>query len=314
MNIAVIGAGAMGSLFAALLTEGGHAVSLYEARPDIIAAIDRDGILIERDGVTRSVRVAVRSNTAVIPGAELVIVFVKAYQTAAAVAVVAQALADKGCALTLQNGMGNAELLAARLGPERVLAGTTAHGATLLAPGRIRHAGIGATTIGPWQVPAVGMAQEIAALFTAAGIATSVATEVGAVLWEKLLINAGINAVTALTGIRNGKVVDLEPARRVSTTAVLEGIAVARAAGVTVRADLPTLMFRVALQTAGNRSSMGQDIDRHRPTEIAAINGYLVRLAREHGIDTPVNRTLVDLVATIETTFAREETAGPGPG
>jgi 2-dehydropantoate 2-reductase len=314
VNIAVIGAGAMGSLFAALLAEGGHAVALYELQPAIIAAINRDGIRIERDGATRTAHVPVHASTAAVAGAELVVVFVKAYQTAAAMTVVAQLLGASGRVLTLQNGMGNAELLAAQFGPERVLAGTTSHGATLLAPGRIRHAGVGTTTIGPWPTGASSRDQEIAAAFTAAGIATTVAANVRAVLWEKLLINVGINAVTALTGIRNGAVVDLEPARRVSTAAVLEGLAVARAAGVTVRADLPTLMFRVALQTAGNRSSMGQDIDRRRPTEIDSINGYLVRLGRTLGIATPVNDTLANLIATIAATFERGDASGQRHG
>ncbi|MCC6202174.1 MAG: 2-dehydropantoate 2-reductase [Gammaproteobacteria bacterium] len=305
MNIAVIGAGAMGSLFAALLAEGGHALWLYEIQPEIVAAIERDGIVIERAGATRVVRVAARSEVTAIPAVALVVVFVKAYHTAAAAGVAARLAGDTGRVLTLQNGMGNAEQLAAQVGVERVFAGTTAHGATLLAPGRIRHAGSGATTLGPWSYGATEGARDIAAAFNAAGIAVTVTADVRAVLWEKLLINAGINAVTALTGIRNGELVELESARQVGTAALLEGMAIARAAGVTVRADLPTLLFRVAMHTAGNRSSMGQDIDRHRPTEIAAINGYLVRLADEFGIRAPVNRTLSNLIATIEATFQR---------
>lgn len=306
MNIAVVGAGAMGELFGALLAEAGHEIWLHDVRPEVVAAIERDGITIERDGVERTVRVPAREDPAAIPRAELVLVFVKSYQTERAAGTVALLAGDAGLVLTLQNGMGNAELLAARVGAERVLAGTTAHGATLLAPGRIRHAGAGATTIGPWSYGATNVADEIARTFSAAGLSTRTASDVRAVLWEKLLVNIGINAITALTGIRNGRLLDLEPARRVSVAAVQEAVRVARAAGVTVRADITTLMFQIALATAGNRSSMGQDVDHHRPTEIAAINGYVVRLAARLGVEVPVNGTLTGLIETLETCFAAE--------
>ena len=241
------------------------------------------------------------------------IVFVKSTQTAGVAPIAASVAAGGGTVMTLQNGMGNAESLAEVLDPARILAGTTSHGATLLGPGRIRHAGIGPTTIGAWAAVPEGRqrARQVAELFNSAGIETSEAEEVRTVLWNKLLINIGINAITALTAIKNGQLLDLEATRELSRAAVEEALAVARAGAIKVRPDAVDIVFQVARATAANRSSMGQDVDHRRRTEIGAINGFIVAEARRLGLAAPVNGTLTALIQTLEHHFPRPSEAVP---
>jgi len=184
--------------------------------------------------------------------------------------------------------------------PNRVLAGTTSHGATLLGPGRVRHAGVGLTRIGLWAGGNSTSIRDIAAFFTKAGIETEVVEDVQSIIWDKLIVNIGINAITALTGITNGQLLDLAVTKELCRSAVDEAVAVARAEGVKIRNDAVDYVFHVAQATASNRSSMGQDIDQKRETEVEAINGFIVRRGQKLGLDTPVNFTLAALIETLQ--------------
>ncbi len=302
MKIAVVGAGAMGSLFGALLAEDGNDVWLYDVQVDHVNAVNASGLSIEREGKTRTVTIKATCEPQDIGQVELAIIFVKSTHTQSAVATANDLVGANGLVMTLQNGMGNADVIAGIINPNRILAGTTAQGATMLGAGKIRHAGKGATTIGMWAPGQKGFAraQKIADFFTRAGIETAAVEEVRDIIWHKLFINIGINAITALTGIKNGQILDLEITRELSRTAVNEAIAVARAAGIKVQAETVTQVFKVAEATAVNRSSMGQDVDNHRQTEIGAINGFIVREAKRLGLKATVNETLAALVETME--------------
>ncbi len=303
MKIVVIGAGAMGSLFGGFLAEHKKEVTLLDIWPEHMDTINSNGLIIEREGERRQVSIPATTKSETIGEADLAIVFVKSTQTAQAAQTAAKLINSTGMVLTLQNGMGNADVLDETLGGDRVLAGTTSHGATLLGPGTIRHAGIGATTIGLWQGADSTKAQAVADLFNDAGIETSVTDDVRALIWEKLLINVGINAITALTGIKNGKIDEFPAARRLSEMAVREAITVAQAKGVSVRDDAVVHVLQVAQATATNRSSMGQDVDNHRQTEIGTINGAVVKYANKEGIAVPVNETLTCLVETLQSHY-----------
>jgi 2-dehydropantoate 2-reductase len=302
MKIAVIGAGAMGSLFGALLAEADNEVWLYDVRQEHVQTINRQGLSIERQGQTRLVRLHATTEPDQIGMAELTIIFVKSTQTRAAALTAQQIAGSDGTVMTLQNGMGNADIIAEVIAPHRILAGTTSHGATMLGAGRIRHAGIGATTIGTWD--AAGQNRQLAArfaeFFTRAGIETEAVDEVRSVVWNKLLINIGINAITALSDIKNGQILDLEITRELSRKAVEEAMAVARARDIAIKEDAVEIVLKVAEATAVNRSSMGQDVDNKRQTEIDAINGFIVKEAKMLGIEAPVNFALTALVKTLE--------------
>ena len=302
MKIAVVGAGAMGSLFGAMLAEAGNEVWLYDVWVEHVQTINKDGLSIEREGKTRTLSIEATTDPEQIGQAELVIIFVKSTHTASAAETARKIAGSDGAVMTLQNGMGNADILSEFINPERVLAGTTSHGATMLGPGSIRHAGVGATTIGTWAETEQGRerARKLSDFFTGIGIETEAVDDVRSVLWNKLLINIGINAITALTAIKNGRILDLEITRELSRNAVEEAMKIAGKMNIKVREDAVDHVYAVAEATAVNRSSMGQDVDNKRQTEIGTINGFIVRQAKRLGMQAPVNETLTALVETLQ--------------
>ncbi|MCI5195299.1 MAG: 2-dehydropantoate 2-reductase [Candidatus Electrothrix sp. AW5] len=323
MKITVIGTGAMGCLFGGLLTEYGVDVQLLGVRKQQINTLNKQGLAIVYQGKKRIIRVRATVDPAEIIGTELAVLFVKHAQTAEAARSAASLLGSTGYALTLQNGMGNAEILADILGKDRVLCGTTAQGAMVLKPGKVQHSGNGETVLGMWgqgkdavedavedaiEDPVEDpVGTEVAKIFSAAGIYSETVDDIIPVLWKKLFVNVGINAITALTGLRNGQLLAHEDARLLIRDVVAEAMAVAKAYSIEVPADILEHVEQVAQATASNRSSMGQDIDNQRPTEIDAINGYIVRKAEKVGLAVPVNQTLVRLVQVVQGQYMTSE-------
>jgi 2-dehydropantoate 2-reductase len=306
MKITIIGAGAMGGLFGTYLHIAGHEVRFLVRQQSLMDYINGNGIrLIARDKeqtvfIPAVVKVSAQS------ASQLTIVCVKSMDTRSAAQSANITTRNDGWVLTLQNGMGNGDILADVCGGHRVIAGSTANGATVLEPGLIRHAGVGPTVLGRWETQGANDSKvdTVSELFNSAGLETRVVQDVRRILWEKLLINVGINAITALTGIMNGRIVDHDETRWISRTAVDEAALVAKAAGIELSDGAMDRVFQVALDTAQNRSSMGQDVDRRRQTEIGAINGFVVEMADRFGIAVPVNRTLFGLIRTLESTFS----------
>jgi 2-dehydropantoate 2-reductase len=303
MKITVVGAGAMGSLFGALLSESGTSVRLLDIWAEHINAINENGLGIELDGKIRSVNIKATTDKKKIRKADLVIIFVKSNHTGDAAGVASELVSRTGFVLTLQNGLGNADIIAKSINPGRIIAGTTSHGATILGPGLIRHAGIGPTLIGMWSGDEKAAVQCIADVFNKAGIATETVDDIRGVVWKKLMINVGINAVTALTGIRNGHLLDLSSTRALVRAAVEEAMGIARTNGIKIPDDMVEQVFRVAETTGANRSSMGQDVDNKRQTEIGVINGAVVKEAQKLGLVVPVNQTLTRLMETLQTHY-----------
>ncbi|MBW2571288.1 MAG: 2-dehydropantoate 2-reductase [Deltaproteobacteria bacterium] len=304
MKITVVGAGAMGSLFGALLSESGISVRLYDIWAEHVKAINENGLGIELDGKTRSVNVKATTDKKTIGKADLAIIFVKSTRTGDAARVASELVSSTGFVLTLQNGMGNADIIAEVIDPGRIIAGTTSHGATMLEPGLIRHAGIGPTLIGMWSGDEKAAAQSIADVFNKAGIATETMDDIRSVVWKKLIINVGINAITALTAIKNGQILDLSSTRALVHAAVEEAMEVARTHGIKIPDDMVEHVFQVAEATGANRSSMGQDVDNKRQTEIGAINGAVVKEAQKLGLNVPVNQTLTTLLETLQAHYS----------
>lgn len=305
MKVAVVGAGAMGSLFGGLLAEAGAEVWLIDIWEAHVEAVKKHGLKIEREGRTRTIHLQATMDPGTISNSDLVIVFVKSTHTGDAALAAKRIAGPQGLVLTLQNGLGNADRIAQDVDPLNVIAGTTSYGATMLGPGKIRHAGVGLTTIGMWHNGEVQKAEKVAAFFSKAGIQTEVAADVRSIVWGKLLINVGINAITALTGIKNGELLDLEATVALSRAAVEEAVRVAEAQKIDVRKDVVDHVLEVARATGGNRSSMGQDVDNKRLTEIRAINGVVVNEAERLGVPAPVNRTLTALVETLQAHYGK---------
>ena len=305
MHVLILGAGAIGSLLGARLAGTQVRISLFSTDREHIEAIRRSGLFIEElDGsLTNHTLPGFDEARRVPDDLDLVIVCVKSYATEAAVSGIRRVQRPSTVFLTLQNGIGNWEAIAGLTGWGSVLAGTTALGATRVAPGRVRHGGNGPTLIGEPKGPASERARAIARLFKEAGLDAGVSDDVERLIWEKLIVNAGINAVTALTGIRNGVIAESAEASAVCRAAVEEAVLVARARGLDIEPDMAGRVLEVARATARNRSSMGQDVDSRQRTEIGAINGAIINFAKQAGIDVPVNRMLTCLVKTLEANY-----------
>jgi 2-dehydropantoate 2-reductase len=292
-RVAILGAGALGSLFAY------HLASRTPAGVRLLARTPALGSVALEGGDVVPVLPWRRADGPV----DLLLVLVKAYATADAIRMALDlgAVGPATVALTLQNGLGNAEALAEALGAARVLAGTTAQGATLLAPGRVAHGGAGPTLIAPWAPggPAAAAAATVAALLSEAGLPAEVAGDPRPLLWAKLTVNCGINALTALLRVPNGELLTRPGARRLMEAAAREAGAVAAAAGVVLPGDPAERVALVARATGANRSSMLQDVERGRRTEVDAINGAVAREGRRLGVSAPVNETLADLVRAL---------------
>jgi 2-dehydropantoate 2-reductase len=289
VEVLVFGAGSLGSLVGGLLART-HDVTLVGRDPHV-SAVAAGGLRVEGElDVTVTPAAA---TTVPAESFDLALVTVKAGDTDAAAAALADA--DVDATLSLQNGLGNEERLAAALsGP--VLAGTCTYGARLVEPGRVACTGVGDVVLGARQGGTSSTAEAVGAAFAAAGVETTVATDMPRRLWAKLAVNAGINAVTALARVENGALVD-GPAAATAREAARE---TARVAPRSI--DLPEdraaeSVADVAETTAPNTSSMYQDVREGRPTEVDAINGAVVERATE---PVPVNETLAALVRAWE--------------
>jgi 2-dehydropantoate 2-reductase len=307
LKIAIIGPGAMGLFFAAHLQQSGQDVWVLDHRPERAAQLHHDGLtLLTMAGDERHHVLNVAHETAAIGPCDLVLMKVKAHQTQTAAQYLPALLQDGGIALTLQNGIGNLESMAAVVGPHRLLAGVTMLGVTKLDVGRIRHAGHGPIILGlppNSQVTSQEMAA-IVELMQQAGLDCQASFDILAVLWNKLLINVGINPVTALTQLPNGQLPAVPAAWQVVTAAVQEAYEVALALGLAPVADPLSRVRQVCQATAANRSSMLQDVLAHRQTEIDAINGQIVTHGQQVQVPTPVNTLLTRLIKALESGFA----------
>lgn len=292
MEIIVFGAGSLGSLVGGLLARE-HSVTLIGRDPHV-GAVARSGLRITGPIEATVTPDALTAIDGAPRSADLGVVTVKSFDTDVA----AQALATRelGATLSLQNGMGNEERLASHLDCP-VLAGTSTYGAVLEEPGIVDCRGIGELVLGPRDGGTSSVADRVGEAFRDADIRSTVATDMPYRLWEKLAVNTGINPLTALARVENGAVLDA-PSRSVAEAAARETARTARTHDVDFSDDEAIDALRtVAAGTAENESSMRQDLESGRRTEIDAINGYVV----DHAADrTPVNATLAGLIRSWE--------------
>jgi 2-dehydropantoate 2-reductase len=303
MKIVVMGSGAMGGLFGGLLTRSGEEVWLVGNRKEQIDRILSTGLTLEEKGKSQIIPMNATLDAATAGKADVAIFFVKTYDTEGALSDALVLEKDDTIFLTLQNGLGNEEVICQKIDRKKVMLGVTGHGATLLGPGHIRHAGWGKTFIGELDHRITDRVSRIAKTFSEAGIETEVSLNIHDQVWEKLLVNVGINALTALTGFKNGQLLDYPETSRLMKRLVAEAVEVARGRGIHLAEDPIEKVRKVAEATKENRSSMGQDFDRRQKTEIDAINGAVVREAYLLGIPVPFNQAVTDLVKAIEKSF-----------
>lgn len=293
MKIAVMGAGAVGCYYGAMLARAGHDITLV-ARPRHVLAVQRDGLLLETATGRDYVRVAASSDVSSLVDAELVLVCVKSADTETAGREMAGVLRPDAVLLSLQNGVDNAARLQACV--TNLVIPTVVYVATEMAgPGHVRHHGRGELVIGDSPASA-----KIAATFTQSLVRTDVAENVIGALWAKLILNCAYNAMSALGPMAYGELVQHPGAREVIDDVVHECLQVAQADGVSVVGDVQHAVAQIALTMPGQLSSTAQDLARGKPTEIDFLNGYVVRRGEALGVPVPVNRVLWTLVKLVE--------------
>lgn len=302
MKVVVFGAGAVGSWLGALLDRAGHDVTLV-AREEHAAVVNARGLQVtgKTEALARP-RAVTRPEA---PTPDLLFVTVKAYDTARAAAQMRPLVGPRTSIVSVQNGLGNVETLADAFVDRQVFAAATTHGVTFVEPGHVRHAGTGYFRVGsPYNEHA--RAEEIAAVLAEAGLEAEATPRIRGELWAKVVVNAAINPLTAITGLRNGALLRVRALGDLMQRAAEEVVDVARAEGAPLpEDDLVLRARRVAELTAENKSSMLQDVERGRRTEIDAICGEVVARGVKHGVDTPVNQTLLALVHGIEESTRR---------
>lgn len=302
MNIAILGAGAMGSLYGGYLAEAGNRVWLIDTWEEHVDTINKYGLLlIEGKQEKRISLKAVTHATQINDILDLIIIFVKSYNTRTALEESYSLFSNETTVLTLQNGLGNDKIISEFFPEKNIIIGTTFHGANILGPGKVLHAGWGKTIIGDLSEEANRKLEKVARILNDAGLETELNNSIDEIIWSKIIVNVGINALTAILEIKNGELLKHTETKILLNNLVEEGIQVARASGVTLpEDDFIKHVMDVTYLTSQNRSSMLQDISSRRKTEIDFINGAIVNKGRELGIDVPYNQALTLLIKSKE--------------
>jgi 2-dehydropantoate 2-reductase len=305
-KVAVLGAGAMGSMFGGLLGEGGLEVTLIDIWAEHVAAVQQSGLRLIGDSAERSVPVKATTRPAEAGEADVVLVHCKSHHTVQAVEAARSLFGADTVAISFQNGLGNEEMIGGVIGIERVLGGTTAQGASMVGPGAVRYYGDLPSQIGELTGGTSERAERIARALTAAGLQTSASAEIRRDIWKKLLANVALSAPSALSDLSIAELMAVPELKATSLAALEEAAAVARATGIELdAADTERVLAKItgAGGTSANKSSMCADVLKRRKTEIEVINGAVARLGREHGVPTPVNDTLIAAIIGVETHF-----------
>lgn len=298
-RVAVVGAGAVGSFFGAMLARAGHVVVLI-GRPAHVEAIRRDGLQLQMKGSTERVAIDASSDIAAVRGAELVLFCVKSPDTDAVAREMAPHLDAGALVLSLQNGVDNAATIARHV--RCAVVPSVVYVATAMpAPGMVAHFGRGDLVIGSPEPALQPRLQAVAALFGAAGVPVVVSADVMDELWRKLMLNCAYNAISAIAQQPYGRMAAMPEIRAVMREVVEEVVAVAHADGQALDLDACLqAMDKLAPAMPAQMSSTAQDLARGKPSEIDHLNGFIARRGAELGVATPVNRTLHALVKLAE--------------
>jgi len=302
MKFLIVGPGAMGLLFSARLKKmAEQEVFILDYKKERAEYLNKNGIRVEGIKGKFYVQVPVLTKEEVDFCPDFIMIFVKSYSTKQAAQDIKKIVSANTSVITLQNGIGNIEILEEELN-KKVYGGVTAEGATLLATGHVRHAGYGKTIIGPSSEGMIKLAE----VLSKAGFDTEMKDNIQSFIWGKLLINVGINAITALTRLKNGMLIEIDETKSLMKECLKEAIEVVNKKGISLPYKDPIKETeKVCERTAENVSSMLQDVLSNRLTEIDSINGAIVREAEKLGIKAPINQTLTYLVRTIQKTYQK---------
>jgi 2-dehydropantoate 2-reductase len=303
--IAVVGAGAVGSFYGAMLGRAGHRVTLI-GRAAHVQAVERDGLRLDMAGRVEVIRMAASADIAAVRGAGLVLFCVKSTDTDAAAREMAPHLDAGAVVMSLQNGVENAATIGRQV--RQAVFPVVVYVATAMPEaGLVKHFGRGDLVIGPRDAAAgrdaelMATLQELASLLAAAQVPVRVSGDVMAELWSKLMVNCAYNAISGLAQASYGQLAASPPVRDLQHAVVAEVVALAAAEGIDLRLGAALeAMTRIAPAMPGQLSSTAQDMARHKPSEIDHLNGFVVRRGRELGVATPANQALFALVKLVE--------------
>jgi 2-dehydropantoate 2-reductase len=308
MKICILGAGALGCSIGGALADAGSQVWLINRAKDHVDAINAHGLRVREGDVERTVQTRAALDCRGIGPVDLVIVLVKSFDTATAIASAAPVVGDRTVVMSLQNGLGHEQVLADAVGAARVMAGKTYVGGVTLGPGHVLAGTLGKQTIiGEIDGSISTRAQAIADEFRGAGLPTTLSDNIVGTMWDKLLVNVSTGALAAITGLTYGPLYEVPEVEAVALAAVAEAMAVARAKGVRLSIGEPRQAWTMASAGLSRefKTSMLQSLDGGSITEIDYINGAVVREGERLGIPTPVNRTLVACIKGIEKGLTR---------
>jgi 3-methyl-2-oxobutanoate hydroxymethyltransferase len=300
-TVAVIGGGSMGSLIGGRLAHSGQNVYLVSSWKDHVDQINERGLILQNMDSSRTIAPlkAVVDPRDVLKSAgkvDLAVVMVKSNQTEEAAKKCKELVSDDGYVLTLQNGLGNKEIISQYIRPDRIITGITSHGGNLWRSGHVIHTGFGNTSLALDGINET-KAETIASMLSEAGFNCDLKRGLENLLWGKLIVNSAINPLTAILRVKNGFLADDLDCRSIVTRTVDESVAVAKKKGIQLPYDNPIdTVLRVASATRDNESSMLKDVLRGIKTEIDSINGAIVREGDRMGVNVSLNRTLVSLV------------------
>lgn len=299
VRIAVMGAGAVGCYYGGLLARAGHDVVLI-GRAGHVEAIRRDGLWLETTTFSERIAVAASTHAEAARNAHIILFCVKSTDTQPAAAQLAPHLAPSAIVLSLQNGVDNADRLRQQL-PQEIIPAAVYVAAEMAGPGHMRHHGRGELVIGESRHHPT-----LLALFGQAGIPIRVSPKIADELWAKLIVNCVYNALSGITQLPYGRLVQTPGALETLDAILAECLRVAKADGIIVPTDIHNAISGIAQTMPNQSSSTAQDLQRGRPTEIDHLNGYVVTRGQAHNIPTPINRLLHMLIKAQENTMHRE--------
>ena len=306
MKVVVVGSGALGGYFGFTFASQGQDVVLVDVDTAKVKEIGEKGLTVTTAEGTRTLQIPITSKTAEAGPADLVFFSVKSYVSLEVARTLPPLMGEETLVMSVQNGIGNVEQIASVVGDDRVIGGITAHSFEMLSPCHIRYAGgLGIAHIGKIDGNNTPLVFEAAELLKQGGIDTEVHDNIHDYIWYKLLLNTPINAVAAITGLKNGELAESEEGRILMGMVAAEAFAVARASGANILLqDDPVDTCVTALRSAAeNKASMLQDVSNQRRTEIEAINGAIVDRADKLGVPAPANRVLTGLVKIIQSRY-----------
>jgi 2-dehydropantoate 2-reductase len=302
MRIAVVGAGAMGSIFGSRLAGGGHDVVLVDVARPIVDRINEAGVTVVRGDESTNTRVPATTDPSEVGLVDVVVFCVKCYHTASATELARPLVGRDTVVASLQNGWGNGDVLAAAFPPEQVVVGVTYNSGLLVEPGKVVHPADQPTLVGSFADGGDDRPTRLAEALRGGGLETTVVSPVRPEIWKKLILNAATLPTAALTGMNAGALTAHEPMHELISETAREATAVARTLGYDIDLEERVEYIHALLEKAGQaRGSMLQDFEAGRRTEIDVINGAVVAAADEHDVPVPLNRSFVALVKGWET-------------